>query len=557
MNKKYYFSLLVLLLSIGLISCTASKPISAPNSNVTQSKIDMGNVKNFGAIGNGEHDDTEAFQRAIDAFKNETIDKVYIPSGTYKITKPLKYHTNGYTRGIILEGSGETSKIILDSKQASIALFSIDGSSQRPYQFQRGGSISNLYISSKRRAKYQHALEIVGWWMYEIEHIVIKNMTGHGIYFPLKENIDKNPDAYASVLGEIKQTEISFNDGWGITANCGIGFGGTQINKCRIGENKGGGILMGGHNNIVENSAVFSNGKNGIKNEGGILIKRIQGNGNNCTIRYCELDNNKAYHVKIDGGIGVVVEKNRMNSWETVFNDNELSPSTHVIMKNETNRAKVEEAYFFQNYHRSQNIAKGASKEHELVLYEFSGDVNVSNIEVKEPHISLPDNTSNIKYYNNINQNTKVFTQEKGNISNIKRVSPASSVRIVKKNQEITNKKSKVIFDNIYFEYQKMFDIQKSTFTIPVTGFYLVDFGTTLKSTQKQNNTALTFYLSTSKGTLRTFKKTMNTGTELMSISSMIYLQKGTELYLEANSSSNLTLKPSSTSHWFNVHLIP
>ena len=45
------------------------------------------NVKDFGAVGDGEHDDTQAFIDAIEACKEETA--VLIPTGRYKITKQI------------------------------------------------------------------------------------------------------------------------------------------------------------------------------------------------------------------------------------------------------------------------------------------------------------------------------------------------------------------------------------------------------------------------------------------------------------------------------------
>ncbi|KAF3103497.1 hypothetical protein TWF102_003687 [Orbilia oligospora] len=46
------------------------------------------NVKNYGAFGDGVHDDTNALQRALSL--NCGIDKIFIPAGTYLITKTLK-----------------------------------------------------------------------------------------------------------------------------------------------------------------------------------------------------------------------------------------------------------------------------------------------------------------------------------------------------------------------------------------------------------------------------------------------------------------------------------
>ena len=53
-------------------------------------KYGVVNVKDFGAVGDGVHDDTAAIQRAIDAGNT-----IYIPTGTYRVSFPLSITQNG------------------------------------------------------------------------------------------------------------------------------------------------------------------------------------------------------------------------------------------------------------------------------------------------------------------------------------------------------------------------------------------------------------------------------------------------------------------------------
>lgn len=60
--------------------------------SVWTSRYGVVNVKDFGAIGDGVHDDTTEIQAALNAIANGPSGAVlYLPAGVYRITSPLTY----------------------------------------------------------------------------------------------------------------------------------------------------------------------------------------------------------------------------------------------------------------------------------------------------------------------------------------------------------------------------------------------------------------------------------------------------------------------------------
>ena len=66
------------------------------NTLIAELIYDTANVKQFGAYGDGIHDDTESIQKAI----NKTKSNLYIPSGNYKISPTAQYLIEGYGSNI-------------------------------------------------------------------------------------------------------------------------------------------------------------------------------------------------------------------------------------------------------------------------------------------------------------------------------------------------------------------------------------------------------------------------------------------------------------------------
>src|ERR1700722_818420 len=53
------------------------------------------NVKDFGAIGDGSHDDSANIQAAIDWTNGANRGVIFFPLGSYKVTTPLTFNYNG------------------------------------------------------------------------------------------------------------------------------------------------------------------------------------------------------------------------------------------------------------------------------------------------------------------------------------------------------------------------------------------------------------------------------------------------------------------------------
>ena len=364
-------------------------------------------VVDFGAKPDDNKSDAAAFQAAIDAYKRGEIAEILIPSGKFDIDRTLEYKTMGYTRGIMIRGLGETS-VLVYSKNDGSPLFRIDGCSQRSYQFQRGGYIKDLKITASKSdfTKQGAAIEILGWWRYEISSICIRSWGGNGIYFPQRPDIDANPDAWASQVGNIHNNEIAFCEGWGIRADISTGFGGTVISSCSIGACKGGGILASGSANEVVHCSIFSNGKTGKgNNEGGIkLIRTLGASPMNWHIAYCELDSNKDYNVSIEGAVNILIEYCRNNSWEAVFKDGEMSPKVHFRIVPTKGAVNIN-IDFNGNIHRWERADKG-----EVTCYDLGNDGNTGSVTIRNPFYMSADLQ---KKYANVRPNTQVKIEER------------------------------------------------------------------------------------------------------------------------------------------------
>ena len=97
----------------------------------------MSNVKDFGAVGDGKNDDTDAFQHAI----TDGDGIVELPRGDYRITKTLLVDLSKHGR-VSFNGSGGVAKLLMEGSGPAIFLRgthakTADPNGFRPEEWQR------------------------------------------------------------------------------------------------------------------------------------------------------------------------------------------------------------------------------------------------------------------------------------------------------------------------------------------------------------------------------------------------------------------------------------
>lgn len=101
-------------------SISGSEPITTDNFRAFNAVC----VLDFGAVGDGSSDDTEALQSAISTAITKAISTIYLPSGNYIITDTLTVDTGVFAQGIGLVGDGNTSKITQTGVDKDAIVFS-------------------------------------------------------------------------------------------------------------------------------------------------------------------------------------------------------------------------------------------------------------------------------------------------------------------------------------------------------------------------------------------------------------------------------------------------
>lgn len=201
------------------------------------------NVKDFGAVGDGAHDDTAAIQAAID-YASTNAETVYIPCGKYKITSTIYVKTNiiggGYQRDFrhiakvgttIFDATGGNSKL-LDMSNSNY------GCSLRGFSIYMQTNSTAIYYESVNGRIDENLLSRIAIFNLQGVGIDIRNSESRGIM--LDDIVIWGQGANYESLGiDISQTyDVRITN--------------TEVMACRVG-------IKSGYNTYISDSHLWGN----------------------------------------------------------------------------------------------------------------------------------------------------------------------------------------------------------------------------------------------------------------------------------------------------------
>lgn len=230
------------------------------------------NVKNFGAVGDGKTDDSSAIQRAINASTSMTV---YLPAGTYLITRPIQISNDTNILGAAAE-NGVGGAAVIKAGADLNALFT--GEQFSSMRMTIGNITFDGSASSGRRVTW--CLDMYNCRSSKVFNCRFTNVSGGGINLDAKDEGSlwvnhfnhlqfDNLKSYAifAIVSDSFFSHITVDGGLGIVD---WNYGGNCYSNVLVKNSSGNGLALSRENvkevgNItVRNCSFINNAKYGI-----------------------------------------------------------------------------------------------------------------------------------------------------------------------------------------------------------------------------------------------------------------------------------------------------
>ena len=244
-------------------------------------------VRSFGAVGDGNHDDTAAFQRAIDALpaSGGTVD---VPAGTYVLDPTESVRLRSYMHLRLASDATLTTKRNSAERAYLLMIYKVTD-----VQISGGRIIGDRDVHLGTTGEWGHGIQILGSTRVTVRDIHISRCWGDGVCVGGAMVYEAAPIASRSIfLANIVSTgnrrhgltianahgvkvyDSEFSSNRGLSFACGIDIEPSNDNTAS--------------SVLIENCDIRKNEANGI-----MVYKRVQG----VTIKKCYVEENSGYGI--------------------------------------------------------------------------------------------------------------------------------------------------------------------------------------------------------------------------------------------------------------------